>query len=148
MTPAQKEYIRADWRLVEPIRDQAAALFYERLFELDPSVIPLFGGTDMVRQGRMLMQTLGVVVASLDALERVVPAIEALGRRHVAYGVQPAHYATVGSALLWTLEQGLGPAFGPEDREAWAEAYGIVAGLMVAAAETEELTERRVEVAA
>lgn len=94
-----------------------------------------FGGTDMVRQGRMLMQTLGVVVASLDALERVVPAIEPLGRRHVAYGVEPAHHETVGAALHWTLEQGLRSAFGPEDREAWAEAYGVVAGLMMTAAE-------------
>lgn len=139
MTPAEKQLIRSNWAAVEPIADVASDLFYARLFELDPKLAALFAETDMRRQGRMLMQTLAIVVKSLDDLSVVVPAVEALGRRHVAYGVEPDDYGTVGGALLWTLEQGLGEAFTPEARAAWAGAYGIVSSVMIAAAEQVEI---------
>jgi len=135
VTPTEKQLIRSTWAAVEPIQDVASDLFYARLFELDPRLAALFAETDMRRQGRMLMQTLAIVVKSLDDLSVVVPAVEALGRRHVGYGVQPEDYATVGGALLWTLEQGLGDAFTPEVHAAWAGAYGIVSSVMIAAAE-------------
>ena len=85
-------------------------------------------------QRKNLMQTLAVVVASIDKLDALIPAVEALGRRHAGYGVQPAHYATVGRALLDTLEMGLGDRFTPEARMAWTEAYELLAGVMLAAA--------------
>jgi hemoglobin-like flavoprotein len=138
VTPTEKQLIRSTWAAVEPIQDVASELFYARLFELDPTLAALFAETDMRRQGRMLMQTLAIVVKSLDDLAVVVPAVEALGRRHVGYGVQPDDYATVGGALLWTLEQGLGDAFTSEVRAAWAGAYGIVSSVMIAAAEQVE----------
>ena len=138
MTPAEKQLIRSNWAAVEPIADVASDLFYARLFELDPKLAALFAETDMRRQGRMLIQTLAIVVKSLDDLSVVVPAVEALGRRHVAYGVQPDDYGTVGGALLWTLEQGLGEAFTAAARAAWAGAYGIVSSVMIAAAEQVE----------
>ncbi|HEV8696367.1 MAG TPA: globin family protein [Candidatus Limnocylindrales bacterium] len=139
MTPTEKQLIRSTWAAVEPIQDVASDLFYARLFELDPKLAALFAETDMRRQGRMLMQTLAIVVKSLDDLSVVVPAVEALGRRHVGYGVQPEDYGTVGAAFLWTLEQGLGDAFTPEARAAWAGAYGIVSSVMIAAAEQVEI---------
>jgi len=135
MTPTQIDAVRASWTAVEPIADQAAVLFYDRLFELDPVVRRLFRGTDMQAQRRSLMQTLAVVVKGLDRLDQLLPAVQALGRRHAGYGVRAAHYDTVGSALLWTLEQGLGDAFTPDVKAAWAEAYGTLAGVMIAAAE-------------
>jgi nitric oxide dioxygenase len=98
----------------------------------------MFAFTDMDAQRKNLVQTLTVVVKSIDRIETLVPAVEALGRRHVGYGVQPAHYATVGQALLDTLEVGLGDAFTPEARAAWTEAYELLAGVMLAAASTEE----------
>jgi hemoglobin-like flavoprotein len=104
-------------------------LFYGRLFELDPSLPLLFRG-DMREQGRKLMQMLTVAVRGLDRLETIVPAVQALGRRHVAYGLTEAHFATVGAALLWTLEQGLGSAFTPEVADAWASVYGVLATTM------------------
>jgi len=133
MTPTQIDLIRASWRSVEPIADTAATLFYDRLFELDPTVRRLFRRTDMVAQRKNLMQTLTVVVKGIDRLEDLVPAVEALGRRHAGYGVRPEHYDTVGAALLWTLEQGLGTAFKPDVRSAWATAYGTLASVMIAA---------------
>jgi hemoglobin-like flavoprotein len=139
VTPTEKQLIRSTWAAVEPIQDVASDLFYARLFELDPKLAALFAETDMRRQGRMLMQTLAIVVKSLDDLSIVVPAVEALGRRHVGYGVQPEDYGTVGAAFLWTLEQGLGEAFTPEARAAWAGAYGIVSSVMIAAAEQVEI---------
>ena len=87
----------------------------------------------MPKQRKVLMQTLAVVVKSIDRLEQLVPAVQALGRRHTGYGVQAEHYATVGAALIWTLDRGLGDAFTTEVREAWQTAYGTLASVMIAA---------------
>jgi hemoglobin-like flavoprotein len=141
MTPKGIGLIRDSWAAVEPIADTAAGLFYGRLFELDPAIERLFRRTDMAGQRKVLMQTLTVVVKSLDKLDQIVPAVQALARRHAGYGVREAHYATVGEALLWTLEQGLGEAFTPEVRAAWTSAYGTVASVMIEAARAETATE-------
>jgi hemoglobin-like flavoprotein len=134
VTPRQQTLIRESWAQVAPIADAAATIFYDRLFELDPSLRRLFARTDMAGQRRNLMQTLAVVVASIDRLESIVPAVEALGRRHAGYGVEAAHFDTVGQALLDTLAVGLGEDFTAEVRDAWATAYGILAGVMQSAA--------------
>ena len=129
----QQELIRSTWAQVTPIADTTAQLFYERLFELDPALRRLFSRTDMEAQRKNLMQTLTVVVKSIDNLAPLIPAVEALGRRHAGYGVQAKHYATVGQALLDTLQAGLGNAFTRDAREAWGDAYELLAGVMLAA---------------
>lgn len=113
-----------------PIADAAAEMFYARLFVLDPALRPLFNATAMPEQRRKLIAALNLAVGSLDDLAALRPTIEALGRRHVGYGVTAAHYHVVGAALLWTLEQGLGPAFTPRVAAAWREVYGLLAGIM------------------
>jgi hemoglobin-like flavoprotein len=133
MTPDDVKRIQTTWGLVIPIRDQAAALFYGKLFELDPALRPLFK-TDLKSQGEKLTDMITVVVNGLTKLDAIVPAVQALGRRHLDYGVKDADYDTVGAALLWTLEQGLGAAFTPEVKGAWAQAYGMLATMMKAAA--------------
>ncbi len=110
-----------------------AVLFYARLFELDPTLQPLFRG-DMLAQGAKLMQTLALAVDSLHRLEPLLPTLRALGQRHVSYGVKAADYATVGTALLWTLEQVLGPAYTPATGTAWAQTYHTLATVMQDAA--------------
>src|SRR5205085_2661049 len=125
--------VRASFAQVVPIKEAAAGLFYGKLFELDPTLKPLFKG-DIKEQGAKLMAMIGTAVAGLDRLETIVPAVQALGKRHVGYGVQAAHYDTVAAALLWTLEQGLGSAFTPDVKAAWTNAYGILAGTMKEAA--------------
>ena len=137
MTPTEVGLIKASWATVEPIADTAAELFYGRLFELDPALQRLFRRTDMAAQRKVLMQTLAVVVKSLDRLDQIVPAVQALGRRHGGYGVRAEHYDTVGAALLWTLEQGLGGGFTPAVRDAWTQAYGTLASVMIDAAAAE-----------
>lgn len=134
MTPQQQDLIRSTWAMVAPIADDAARIFYDRLFELDPSLRRLFARTDMDAQRKNLMQTLTVVVKGIDRLDALVPAVEALGRRHAGYGVRAGHYATVGQALLDTLAAGLGAAFTPQVQEAWGDAYELLAGVMLAAA--------------
>ena len=129
MTPQQAEWVTQSWQKVLPIKDTAAELFYGKLFELDPSLKPMFKG-DIREQGGKLMSMLNTAVRGLSDLSALVPAVRALGQRHQGYGVQPEHYATVGAALLWTLEQGLGPEFTPEVREAWGEVYTLLAGVM------------------
>jgi hemoglobin-like flavoprotein len=133
MNNMQKVLIQASFQKVLPIADAAAELFYGRLFELDPSLRPMFRG-DMTQQGKKLMATLKVVVMGLDRLDQLIPAVEALARRHVGYGVKDEHYETVGTALIWTLQKGLGDSFTPSVATAWVAAYGLVAGVMKAAA--------------
>jgi hemoglobin-like flavoprotein len=125
--------VQESFAQVQPIAAVASELFYARLFELDPALKALFRG-DMNEQGHKLMTMLGIAVANLDKPEIVMPALRKLGERHAGYGVADAHYATVGAALLWTLEQGLGPAFTAEVKEAWTEVYTLVADTMKAAA--------------
>ena len=129
LTPTQIELVQGSFEVVQQISDAAAHLFYTHLFEIDPTLRPMFRG-DMREQGRKLMQMLAVAVASLHKLDEIVPAVEGLGRRHAGYGVGDEHYATVAQALLWTLEQGLGPAFTPAVAEAWAAAYNVLSAAM------------------
>jgi hemoglobin-like flavoprotein len=133
MTPRQQDLIRSSWAQVAPIADTAATIFYDRLFELDPTLRSLFAHTDMAGQRRILMQTLTVVVKSIDRLETIVPAVQALGRRHAGYGVEAEHFATVGQAFLDTLAAGLGEGFTPDVREAWTIPYGTLADVMIGA---------------
>lgn len=133
MTPQDITLVQNSFEKVAPIADAAAGLFYGRLFEIDPSTRPLFRG-DMKTQGQMLMQTLGMAVRNLHQPGRILSAVQALGRRHVGYGVQDAHYTSVGNALLWTLEQGLGADFTADTKTAWTQAYGVLSGIMLEAA--------------
>ena len=129
MTPRQKELVQTSWEKVVPISETAASLFYGRLFELDPALQPMFT-SDIKEQGRKLMLMITTAVRGLDNLGALVPAVQALGRRHTSYGVKDEHYGTVATALLWTLEQGLGPDFTPETKDAWVVVYTLLADTM------------------
>jgi hemoglobin-like flavoprotein len=133
MSPTQLDAIRETFALVALQSDVAARAFYERLFELDPSLRPLFR-SDLEEQGRKLMQMLGAAVRLLDNPQGLTPVLENLGRRHSEYGVRDEHYDTVGEALLSTLSAALGELFTPVAREAWASLYGLVATTMQRAA--------------
>jgi len=130
MLSTQKKLIQDTWAQVVPIADRAATLFYQRLFEIDPSTRPLFQVTDMAQQRKKLLQVLSVAVSSLDNLGALRKTVEDLGRRHAGYGVKDIHYDSVGVALLWTLEQGLGSAWTPEAAAAWKEVYGLLSCIM------------------
>jgi len=130
MTPKQKQLVQNSWEKVLPISEAAATLFYGRLFELDPSTRPLFKHTNMPEQRKKLMHVIGVAVNGLSMLDQLIPTVRNLGRRHVAYGVSDEHYTSVGKALIWTLEQGLGADFTPEVKEAWTTVYGLLAETM------------------
>jgi len=136
LTLTQIELVQNTFAIIAPIADDAAALFYRRLFEIDPSLQGMFKG-DMVEQRRKLMQMLTAAVKGLPRLDRLVPVVEDLGRRHAGYGVIDAHYDTVGAALLWTLEKGLGSAFTPDVKDAWTTVYGVLASTMKNAAAQE-----------
>ncbi len=124
---------------VEPIADITADLFYTRLFALDPTMRPMFP-VDMTDQKHKLMAMLKLAVNSLNRLDDLVPAVQALGQRHGTYGVTFDQYETVGAALLWTLEQGLGAAFTPEVKAAWTAVYGLLANTMKQAQTTQVVT--------
>lgn len=134
MTPEQIALVQGSWEKVEGIAEQAAALFYDRLFSQAPEYKPLFKG-DMVEQGNKLMTMIGVAVKGLTRLDEIVPAVQKLGQRHKDYGVQPGDYEVVAQALLWTLGQGLGDAFDAETEQAWVAAYTVLATTMIDAAD-------------
>jgi len=133
MTPDQVKLVQESFARVAPIADQAAAIFYDRLFAVAPQVKAMFP-TDMTEQRKKLMATLAVVVDGLSNLASVLPAASALAIRHVSYGAKPEHYPVVGGALLWTLEKGLGEDWTPEVAAAWTAAYGTLSGYMISEA--------------
>jgi nitric oxide dioxygenase len=133
MTPEQVKLVQESFAKVAPISEQAAVLFYDRLFEIAPSVKGMFP-TDMSEQRRKLMATLAIVVNGLSNLEMILPAASSLATRHVAYGAKAEHYPVVGEALLWTLEKGLGAGWTPAVAEAWTAAYTTLSGFMISQA--------------
>jgi len=133
MTSTQIQLIRETFAIVAPRARVAALVFYKRLFDLDPSLRPLFRD-DIEGQAVKLMQMLAAAVRLLDKPQSLIPVLQDLGRRHVGYGVRDEHYDTVGQALLWMLGETLGTAFSAPAREAWASLYGIVATTMKGAA--------------
>jgi hemoglobin-like flavoprotein len=125
--------VQQSFSKVAPISDQAAIIFYDRLFEVAPQVRAMFPD-DISDQRKKLMATLAVVVNGLSDLPSILPAASALAVRHVAYGAKAEHYPVVGGALLWTLEQGLGEAWTAELADAWTAAYAVLSGYMISQA--------------
>ena len=136
MTPEEIKMVKASWAKVVPISDQAAELFYSRLFEVYPEVKPLFKTDDMKEQGRKLMAMIGTAVNGLDNLEPLLGAVKDLGKRHVDYGVKDEDYDKVAECLIWTLNQGLGDEFTDELEAAWVKTYTAVADVMKDGAST------------
>lgn len=130
MTPEQTALVQASFAKVAPIADTAATHFYDDLFLRNPALRPLFKA-DLTEQKQKLMAMLGTVVANIGQWEKLAPAVHALGRRHLAYGIRQADYDTVGAALIATLEKGLGADFTPEVRAAWLACYDAVATEML-----------------
>jgi hemoglobin-like flavoprotein len=134
MTNQEIALVQNTFSKVIPIAETAATLFYNKLFELDPSTQALFARADMNKQKKVLMDTLKTVVYSLNDFETVRSSVEALGKRHVRYKVEERHYTVVGQALIWALSQGLGNDFTADVKAAWISAYTFLANTMKDAA--------------
>jgi len=134
MTPNQVTLVQSSFAAVAPIAGVAADLFYDRLFEIAPDVRRMFPD-DLAEQKKKLMTMLGAAVAGLARPDVLLPTVRALGARHAGYGVKAEHFAPVGAALIWTLEQGLGEAFTAEVKAAWIEVYGVLSYTMIAGME-------------
>jgi hemoglobin-like flavoprotein len=136
MHPSAERIIRESWATLVPTRALAAQLFYTRLFEIDPSAKLLFDGKPMHVQHEKFLQTIDTLVQMLDYPPQIIEELQALSRRHVGYGVMVAHYETVGAALLWALEQGLGDQWNADVKRAWTELYLFISGVMTRTAST------------
>jgi hemoglobin-like flavoprotein len=141
MTPRQIEIVKQCFAKIMPFKDQAAELFYCRLFELDPSLRLMFR-SDLSEQKQKLMVAIAMVVANLEKMDGLLPSVRQLGARHKTYGVRNRHYDVVGAALLWTLEIGMGASWTSELAEAWKNAYGRVANAMIEGADSVTETTR------
>jgi len=138
LTPDETELIRNSFRVVSQDTQQAANRFYRILFERSPHLRHMFLN-DMEQQGGMLMSKLGLIVAELQNIPGLVPVLEDLALRHVAYGVKPQHYPLVGDALLQMLAEVLAEDFTPATRAAWVKAYDDVSRLMIRSAYSHEV---------
>ena len=113
--------------------EQAIDLFYENLFAARPDLRPMFSGSRQ-RQSRKFLQSLRMIINSLDEPERNIEVLEQLGARHKGYGVQASHYEVGGKVLIATLASLFGEDFTRETREAWQAGFGLIAAVMVQAA--------------
>jgi len=129
LTPTQIDLVQASFERVLPIAEEAGLLLYQRIFELAPEARALFSD-DIRPQARRTIAAVKTAVDGLDDLDRITPGLVRLGARHVHYGVRPEHFDVVGAALMWTLDQGIGPLH-PATREAWSEVWELVAGAML-----------------
>lgn len=130
MSKTLAERLAPSWARVQPRLSELAACFYARLFELDPELRRLFAETDWPSQETKFTASLVSIVKYVSMPDRLLPMAAELGRQHVTYGVEDAHYTTVGNALLWALDElGVQP-FDADDRLAWTEAYTLVSAVM------------------
>lgn len=129
MNAQQIALVQTTFEKVEPIAQQTGELFYQRLFEMDPTIRPLFKG-DIKKQALMLMTVIGLAVRGLDRPQSIDEAVKALGVRHAGYGVGITDYNTFGAALIGAMEQAMGSEFTPDVKEAWVEAYGVLSDAM------------------
>jgi hemoglobin-like flavoprotein len=140
MNSDQVSLIRDSWSIVAANADTLSARFYAHLFEIDDSAARLFAGIDMAAQRTKLVHALTLVVANVGDPDRLLPALSALGKRHAGYGIEERHFSSVGDALLWALNDVMGPAFTPELRDGWAGAYALVASVMRRALERHQVS--------
>ena len=136
MQAQQIQLVRASFAAVRRTVEQPGALFYDNLFAADPALRHLFRG-DIGHQGERLMTMIASALDLLDRPATLLPVLRQLGARHAGYGVKEGHYATVGGALIRTLEQGLGVSFTDAVRQAWVDLYGVISSTMIDAAQRE-----------
>ena len=132
MTQRQIELIQNTWDYVTTNIAEAGDIFYGRLFEKNPEIRSMFTG-DIKQQSRKLVAIITFAVKKLDSLGDVIADVQALGKRHDKYGVNPSHYPVVADSLLWTLEKGLGERWNDEVKEAWVTLYTTLSGIMIGA---------------
>ncbi|SRR6266498_1560116 len=138
MTPDQIALVQATYDRIAPIQVTAGALFYRRLFELNPELRQLFH-SDIMIQSRKLMEMIALVVENLYQFDQMLPRVQLLGRAHIGYGARAEHYDTVGAALVWAIRQGLEEQFTLADEQAWIAAYAMLADAMKAGAASARL---------
>jgi hemoglobin-like flavoprotein len=133
LTDRQKELVLSSYQELIPIARQFAGDFYNRLFELAPETRALFPA-DLSDQSVKFTYTLRTIVVGLNRLDEIESVLQDLGRRHINYKVQQAHYNVLGDALMWTLEHSLKDKFTPEVQEAWSAVYSVIASVAIDAA--------------
>jgi hemoglobin-like flavoprotein len=91
----------------------------------------------MEQQSKKLINMLNVVIARLDRLDELKDDIRKLAVRHTGYGVRPAHYELVGTALIWTLKTALSAEWNDTLEKSWVKCYTTLSSTMITAADEE-----------
>jgi PAS domain S-box-containing protein len=135
------ELLESSFKLVAPKGEALVTRFYERLFKKYPAVKPLFKKTSIKEQKKKLLASLVLVIQNLRHPDKLTPVLQDMGARHVGYGAKPAHYDAVGENLLAVLGEFAGPAWTPQVKQAWTDAYGAIKTIMLAGAERAHSTQ-------
>ncbi len=131
MKPEQIKLVKKTWKILMGVDPAIIGdAFYSKLFSDHPYIRKLFP-KDMNQQYIKLVEMLTSIIMNLENSETVSPDIEAMAKRHTAYGVKPVHYEMVGTALLWTLKQGLGTEWNHDIENAWIECYTSLSDVMI-----------------
>ena len=125
------ELLEQSFAAVAPKADELVDTFYKNLFNDYPEAAPLFGNTEMAEQKKKLLASLKLAVDNLRKPDVLVPALEQMGARHVAYGAAEEHYPAVGATLLKSLAETAGDAWTDELNQAWADAYAEISKHML-----------------
>lgn len=131
MTESQMTLVKTTWKSLSGVNPALLGdVFYSKLFLDNPSLRSMFPKS-LDAQYVKLMDMLSILVARLERMDELKNDIAALAKRHVGYGVKPWHYKLVGSALLWTLEQGLGSDWNDNVKDAWTSFYTVISDTMI-----------------
>ena len=112
--------------------------FYEELFRQHPEVKPMFGGTTVESQHKKLWAAIQLVAANLRKPDALKSALTDLGQRHEGYGAVAAHYPVVAEILLGVMHEFAGDLWTKEVENAWTEALGVIAEVMLSAYKKED----------
>lgn len=130
---ANRLLVQQSFALLEPALEPLMDLFFARLFQMEPSLRNLFPN-DLSHHKRIFCRTLALIICEMEELAQLDTRVEELGKLYIALGLDAGAYDTLGAALVWTVEIGLGEAFTLEMRTAWSLFYGEMAkGIRVAA---------------
>ena len=138
MEEMDAKLVKESWAQVVPIAEEAMAMFYSNLFDLDERIAQLFDGKDMPAQGSKLSSALNLVINNLDHPVMLATKLQEIGARHAGYGASEADFKTVGKALIMTLESGLGDIWTKAHERAWTVAYTFVADQMITGLRTRQ----------
>ncbi|MFK7797730.1 MAG: NO-inducible flavohemoprotein [Aureispira sp.] len=139
MNPKTIAIVQSTAPVLKEYGEQITRTFYKRMFEGNPEMKNIFNMTHQKKgeQPKVLANAIFQYAQHIDRLEVLASRVNAIAHKHASLAITPAMYAIVGKHLLAAIAEVLGAAATPEIINAWAEAYQVLADILIV--EEEEL---------